>query len=191
MHQFVWACVFCETRICCCGAVDCSGTIQKIYMRKIRWIQGREHAWICDRFQHLGTFDKILGHFRAQGSALTRNVSSSHGSKNLLQRAILYRHEMILLGREDCGPGPKKTICKNMMAFHIFLGMHQFVWARALCCIRCGCPAAVDCSGTAQKIHMRKIWWSQGCEHAWKYDRIHDPGMFDEHFRTSEPRGPR
>ena len=33
----------------------------------------------------------------AQGSALTRNVARSHGSKNLLQRAILYRHEKILL----------------------------------------------------------------------------------------------
>ena len=28
----------------------------------------------------------------------------------MLQRAILYRHERILLGREDCKPGPKKTI---------------------------------------------------------------------------------
>ena len=37
------------------------------------------------------------GPFRAQGSALTRNVARSHGSKNLLQRGILYRHEKILL----------------------------------------------------------------------------------------------
>ena len=35
------------------------------------------------------------GPFRAQGSALTRNVARSHGSKNLLQRGILY--SMILL----------------------------------------------------------------------------------------------
>ena len=35
--------------------------------------------------------------FRAQGSALTRNVARLHGSKNLLQRGILYRHEKILL----------------------------------------------------------------------------------------------
>ena len=34
---------------------------------------------------------------RVQGSALTRNVARSHGSKNLLQRGILYRHEKILL----------------------------------------------------------------------------------------------
>ena len=66
-----------------------------------------------------GCLTNILGLFRAQGSALTRNVSRLHGSKNLLQRAILYKHEKILLGREDCRPGPKKTICKNLMFFFI------------------------------------------------------------------------
>ena len=87
---------------------------------------------------------------------MTRNVSSSHGSKNSLQRALLYRHEKILLGREDCRPGPKKTVYGDRVVFHWLLGMHQFVWARALCGIRYGCLAAVDCSGTIQKIHMRK-----------------------------------
>ena len=69
-------------------------------------------------FMIRGRLTSILGPFRAQGSALTRNVSSSHGSKNLLQRAILHRHERILLGRGDCRPGPKTTICKNLMVFH-------------------------------------------------------------------------
>ena len=87
-------------------------------MRKIRVGQGREHAWKCDGFHDPGMFDEHLGHFRAQGSALTRNVSRLHDSKNLLQRAILYRHERILLGSEDCRPGPKKTICKNLIVFH-------------------------------------------------------------------------
>ena len=68
------------------------------------------------RFSAFGDgLTSILGHFRAQGSALTRNVSRLYGSKNLLQRAILYRHERILLGRGDCRPGPKKTICKHVM----------------------------------------------------------------------------
>ena len=66
---------------------------------------------------------RIFGHFRAHGSALTRNVSRLHGSKNLLQRVILYRHEKILLGREDCRPGPKKTICENLMVFIDFSGL--------------------------------------------------------------------
>ena len=67
------------------------------------------HGHVAD-FMIRGCLTRILGPFRAQGSALTRNVSSSHGSKNLLQRGILYRHEKILLGREDCRPGTKKTI---------------------------------------------------------------------------------
>ena len=67
------------------------------------------HGNVVD-FMIRGRLTSILGPFRAQGSALTRNVSRLHGSKNLLQRAILYRHEKILLGREDCRPGPKKTI---------------------------------------------------------------------------------
>ena len=58
-------------------------------------------------------------------SMMRREESASHPSPDaigsapsLLQRAILYRHERILLGREDCRPGPKKTICKNLVVFH-------------------------------------------------------------------------
>ena len=98
--------------------MDCSGTIQKIHMRKIRLARVTSMHGNVMEFMIRGRLTRILGHFRAQGSALTRNVSSSHGSKNLLQRAILYRHGKILLGREDCRPGPKKTICKNLMVFH-------------------------------------------------------------------------
>ena len=54
------------------------------------------HATMID-FGIEGRLTKPRGHFRAQGSALTRNVARSHGSKNLLQRGILYRHEKILL----------------------------------------------------------------------------------------------
>ena len=76
------------------------------------------HGHVTD-FSIWGRLTRILGHFRAQGSALTRNVSRSHGSKNLLQRAILYRHERILLGREDCRPGPKKTIYEKSDGFSL------------------------------------------------------------------------
>ena len=119
MHQFVWARVFCGIRYGYPVVVDCSGTVQKIHMRKIKWRQGREHAWKCHGFLHVGTFDETPGTLRALGSALTRNVSSSHGSKILLQRAILYRHERILLGREDCRPGPKKTIWGQVAVFSL------------------------------------------------------------------------
>ena len=62
--------------------------------------------------------------------------------------------------------------------------MHQFVWARVFCGTKIGCPAAVDCSGTIQKIHMRKIKLGQGDGYTWKCDGIHDPGTFDEDFGT-------
>ena len=52
------------------------------------------HAIMMD-FNILGDLTRPRGLFRAQGSALTRNVARSHGSKNLLQRAILYRHKRI------------------------------------------------------------------------------------------------
>ena len=38
---------------------------------------------------------------------------------------------------------------------------------------------------------MRKIRWSQGREHEWKCDGIHDPGMFDEDFGTIQSPGVR
>ena len=114
MHQFVWACVLCETRMGCCAAVDCSGTIQKIHMRKIRVSQGDGHAWKCDGFHDPGTFDEDFWTLQSPGV----RADAQCGSKNLLQRQILYRHERILLGREDCRPGPKKTIYEKVMAFH-------------------------------------------------------------------------
>ena len=69
--------------------------------------------------------------------------------------------------------------------------MHQFVWAGALCGTRIGCCAAVDCSGTAQKIHMPEIEWGQGRERASKRDIFYDPGMFDEDFGTLQSPGVR
>ena len=97
IDQFVWARGFCETRISCCASVDCSGTIGKIHVREIRVRQGGARACYHDDFMIWGHLTRLQGSFRAQGFALTRNVARSHGSKNLLQRAILYRHQEILL----------------------------------------------------------------------------------------------
>ena len=69
--------------------------------------------------------------------------------------------------------------------------MHQFVWARALCGIRYGCPAAVDCSGTIQKIHMRKIRVSQGDGRACKCCKFQHVEMFDEDLVTLQSPGVR
>ena len=55
----------------------------------------RIHAIMMD-FGIWGRLTRPRGPFTAQGSALTRNVERSHGSKNLLQRGILYRHEKMV-----------------------------------------------------------------------------------------------
>ena len=83
-------------------------------MRKIRVSQGDGHAWKCDGFNDPGMFDEDLWAFQGPGV----RADAQCGSKNLLQRAILYRHEKTLLGRENCNPGRKKTIYKNLMISH-------------------------------------------------------------------------
>ena len=81
------------------------GTLQSPGVRadaqcfKLTWLEeiASERNTIQADFMIPGCLTRILGHFRAQGSALTRNVSRLHRSKNLLQRGILYRHEKIIL----------------------------------------------------------------------------------------------
>ena len=84
------------------------------------------------------------------------------GSKNLLQRAILYRHKGILLGRDDWSFKPMKTICKNGLVFHWYLWIHQFVWARAVCGTRYGQSPWVGTSPVPGKIHMWNPELDQG-----------------------------
>ena len=48
----------------------------------------------------------------AQGSALTRNGDVPHGSKNLLQRVILYRHKKIYVGKGRLQANTGETICE-------------------------------------------------------------------------------
>merc|ERR1712005_75816 len=108
-----------------------------------------------------GRLTRPNGPSRAQGSALTRN-GISHGSKNLLQRATLYRHQRNYHGKEDCRPRPKKTIYTIWSVFLQYLWIFVFVWARIFCGTRKHQSASVDCSGIIQKIHMRKIRRHQG-----------------------------
>ena len=123
------------------AAVDCNGKsiCERLSDVKVTGMHGN-----VMEFMIRGRLTIILGHFRAQGSALTRNVSRLHGSKILLQRAILYRHERILLGRGDCRPGPKKIICKNSDGFPLIsrdasirLGS-RFVWHQIWVSCCCG-----------------------------------------------------
>ena len=84
-------------------------------MSKIELDQGRARACKCDGFHDLVTFAEAPGPFRAQGSALTRNVTRSHGSKNLLQRVILYRHKKIYVGKGRLQANTGETICTFWM----------------------------------------------------------------------------
>ena len=78
--------------------MDCSGTIGKIHVVEIEVHQGDGlHAIMMD-FMIWGHLARPQGLCTAQGSALMRNVARlgfRSGSKNLLQRGILYRHERI------------------------------------------------------------------------------------------------
>ena len=86
--------------------------------------------------------------------------------------------------REDSRPKPKKTIWGETVVFHSYLWIDQFVWARAFCGLRRSCLAAMDCSGTIQRIHTRKIEVSQGRARACKCDGFHVLGTFDEALVT-------
>ena len=67
----------------------------------------------------------------------------------------------------------------------------MFVWARAFCGTRICCCASVDCSGTAGKIHMRKIRQGQGVAHACYHDGFRDLETFDEAPGTLQSPGVR
>ena len=65
--MFVWARVFCGTRISQSAWSSDSGTVQKIHMRKIRWKQGQPLTCYHDGFHDLGPFDKAPGTVQSPG----------------------------------------------------------------------------------------------------------------------------
>ena len=76
---------------------NAAGPLGKFMWQRILGSKGsRVHVIMMD-FIIWGRLTMPRGQFGAQGFALTRNVARSHGSKNLLQRAILYRHKKIYL----------------------------------------------------------------------------------------------
>ena len=69
--------------------------------------------------------------------------------------------------------------------------MLVFVWARALCELRIGCCASVECSGTIRRIHVRKIEQVQGVARACDHDGFQHLGTFDEAPGTVQSPGVR
>ena len=82
----------------------------------------------------------------AQGSALTRNGNIPHGSKNLLQRVILYRHKKIYVGKGRLQANTGETIWGFVMVYHQYLWINVFVWPLVFCEPRYGQSASMDCS---------------------------------------------
>ena len=72
-----------------------AGPSRKSIWERFRWDNVCQHDGSVADFMIRGRLTRKIGRSGAQGSALTRNVARSHGSKNLLQRAILYRHKKI------------------------------------------------------------------------------------------------
>ena len=93
--------------------------------------------------------------------------------------------------RKDCRQYQGETMCIFVMVFHQYLRIGQFVWARVFCGTRYYQSASLDCSGTIQKIHMRKIELHQGRARACKCDGFHVLGTFDEAPGTLQSSGVR
>ena len=98
---------------------NAAGPPGKFMCQRFSWDKGsRMHAIMMD-FGIWGRLTRPRGPFRAQGSALTRNVERSHGSKNLLQRGILYRHEKILLRQGRLQARTQENFFhENVVVFH-------------------------------------------------------------------------
>ena len=112
-----------------------------------------------------------------------------------MSRRFVFAHSAALEARENitqagskAGQDQRKRLRNRCSLFHLYLGMHEFVWDRALCGTRISVSAAVDCSGAISKIRMRKIEMNQGLVHDGKYGRFYDSGTFDEATGTMQPR---
>ena len=93
---------------------------------------------------------------RAQGSALTRNDQFHMARRTCFREQYYTGTRRYNTGREDCRPRPAETIYGNLMVFHQYLWIAEFVWAELVCGTRKYQSASVDRSGVIQKIHMRK-----------------------------------
>ena len=76
---------------------------------------------------------------------------------------IQAQEDIFVSGKIAGNTRPK--LCTFVMVFHEYLWIDQFVWARVFCGTRYYQSASVGCSGTIQKIHMRKIRRDQGFVH--------------------------
>ena len=125
------------------------------------WVRPTYGAWCqCDRFHDQRPLDKVELMFQRPGVCADAQCWIPHGSKNLLQRVILYRHKKIL-----CRQGWWRAISgRNYMYFWDGYLMISLDWSIRLifCEPRYGQSASMGCSGVIQKIHTRMHGQTQG-----------------------------
>ena len=157
IDQFVWALVFCGIRYYQSASMDCSGVIQKIHMRKIRQGQGVNlmEIWQISCLEAVRQGPVAVSEPRG---LRWRAMLQDHMARRTCFREQYYTGtRKYICVREDCRQYEAETMYKFVMVFLEYLRIGQFVWARVLCGARYYQSASVDCSGTIQKIHMRKI----------------------------------
>ena len=96
------------------------------------------------------------------------------GSKNLLQRAILYMHKELLLRREDSSFKPGETMCTFWSVFSRFLKMNVFVWVRVVCGVRTHHSGSGNAGPAPGKIHEKDPERAQGYSKYDNIDEFHD-----------------
>ena len=101
-------------------------------------------------------------HSKNEGILDLETFPDPHGSNNLLQRAILYRHKELYLRRKDWSFKPCETMYIFESGFLDFLRIGQFVWARAWCGTRYDHSGPGEIHPATRKIHMEKLEVRQG-----------------------------
>ena len=105
-------------------------------MGKIGLAQGLVSMMIFDRFHAKRPLDKAEWRFQMPGVCADAQYWRSHGSKNLLQRVILYRHKKIYVSKGRQQASTCETICTFVMVICKYLWINVFVWALVFCGIR-------------------------------------------------------
>ena len=169
-----WARVLCGSKYYQSAWLDCSGTIQKIHMRKIRRDQG---ASMMMRMTDSWKDTVRQGQMTTPGprGPRWRAMLKEHMARRTCFREQYYTGTRgITESGRDCRPMPAETICTIWSVYQPYLWIDQFVWALVFCGTRYYQSAWLEYSGTIQKIHMRKIRWLQGSTVIMNLDRFHD-----------------
>ena len=118
--------------------MNCSWTTQRIHMRD--WGVSRSRVWCeWDGFHVLGTLDEAPVTFQSSGVRADAQWSFHMARITCFRKEYYTGMREYYSTREDSRPRPNRTTYANLMVFHWYLWIDQFVWAHALCGLRRGC----------------------------------------------------